>query len=233
MKVTIKKGNKTALVFGASGLVGGFCLHNLLISPNYEKVISFGRKELPVQNDKLEQYIIDFDRLEDYKELIQGNDLYCSLGTTIKKAGSKAAFRKIDFEIPKQIAHIAFENGVSQFILVSAADANASSKIFYNRVKGELEDEIRALNFWGTHILRPSILLGERKEVRPLERVGMILGQGIDAILGNLLGRYQPIKAEDVAKAMIEAAQKLEKGTYKYYSDQLKELGNGKRKLIE
>lgn len=233
MKITIEKGNKTALVFGASGLVGGFCLNQLLVSPIYSKVVCFGRKELPIQNDKLKQHIIDFDQLEDYKDLIQGNDLFCSLGSTIKKAGSQAKFRKIDFELPKQIAHIALENGVSQFILVSAADANSKSKVFYNKVKGELEDEIRSLNFWASHILRPSILLGERRESRPLERVGMILGQGIDAILGSLLGRYQPVKAEDVAKAMVAAAQKLEKGTYKYYSDQLKELSNGERKLIE
>lgn len=233
MKIIIEKGNKTALVFGASGLVGGFCLHHLLSSPIYKKVISFGRKKLPVQNDKLIQHIIDFERLDEIQNLIQGNDLFYCIGTTIKKAGSQAVFRKIDFEYPKAIAHIALNNGVSQFILVSAADANSKSKVFYNQVKGELEDEIRSLSFWATHILRPSILLGERKELRPLERVGMILGQGIDAILGSLLGRYQPVKAEDVAKAMIAAAQKLEKGTYKYYSDQLRELSNGERKLIE
>ncbi len=233
MKITIEKGNKVALVFGASGLVGGFCVHHLIASPIYKKVICFGRKKILVQHEKLEQRIIDFDKLEDYKNLIQGNDLFCSIGTTIKKAGSQTAFRAIDFELPKQIAHIALANGVDQFILVSTADANSKSKIFYNQVKGELEDEIRSLPFWGTHILRPSILLGERKEMRTLERVGMILGQGIDAIFGNLLGRYQPIKAEEVAKAMVAAAQKLEKGTYKYYSDQLKDLSNGKRKLIE
>ncbi len=233
MKITIQKGKKIALIFGASGLVGGFCLKELLKSHNYDRVISFGRKELDIENEKLEQHIVDFEKIKDWKDLIQGHDLFCCLGSTIKKAGSKPAFRNIDFEYPKRIGIAALENKVNQFILVSAVDANSSSKVFYNQVKGELEDVIRLMKFWGVHILQPSILLGERNESRPLERVGMILGQSINTIFGDLLGRYQPVNAKDVAKSMLIAAQNLEGGLHVYNSSQLTRLGKDERKLIE
>ena len=103
MKITIQRGKKTALLFGASGLIGGFCLQELLRSKNYKKVIIFGRTKIDIENEKLEQHIVDFEKIEEWKSLIQGHDLFCCLGTTIKKAGSKPAFRNIDFEYPKKI----------------------------------------------------------------------------------------------------------------------------------
>ena len=232
MEFTINKGNKTALLFGASGLVGGFCLHLLLESPVYDKVICFGRKELPIQHEKLVQHIINFDELFAHEELIKGDDLFYCIGTTIKKAGSKTAFRKIDLEYPLEIAVAASLNDVGQLILVSSVGAEASSLILYNHIKGELEKRIKQLKFWSIHIMQPSILLGERKESRPLERIGMIVGQGLDKVIGNFLGKYKPVNAEDVAKAMIAAAQNLKEGIHIYPSDSIVQLGSGERKLI-
>ena len=226
MKITINKGKKTALLFGGSGMVGGHCLHQLLDSPIYEKVISFGRKKLLVEDEKLEQHLIDFDQLDKYKKLIKGDDLFCCLGTTIKKAGSKSAFKKVDLEYPKRIAELAVENGVNQFILVSSVGADRNSSVFYSQVKGELEDEVMQMDFWATHVLQPSLLLGERKESRPLERVGVMISQRLDNFIGSFLGKYRPVKGEDVASAMLVVAQNLERGNHTYSSDQLVTLGN-------
>ncbi len=233
MEIKIEQGNKTAILFGGSGLVGGFCLDLLLESPIYAKVLSFGRKKLNKEHEKLEQIEIDFEKLSQYQKLIQGNDLFCALGTTIKKAGSQEAFRKVDLEYPAEIAKIAVKNGVSQFILVSSAGADSKSNNFYTKVKGELEDIIRELPFWGIHILRPSLLLGDRKESRPLERFGIIVSRGIGFLMGDLLGKYQPVKAEDVAKAMVVEAQSLEGGIKRLTSDAMVKIGKSERDLLE
>lgn len=233
MEIKIEQGNKTAILFGGSGMVGGFCLDLLLESPNYSKVLSFGRGKLNKEHEKLEQIVIDFEKLSEYKKMIRGNDLFCALGTTIKKAGSQEAFRKIDLEYPSEIAKIAVENGVSQFILVSSAGADSKSNNFYTKVKGELEDLVRELPFWGIHILRPSLLLGDRKESRPLERFGIIVSRGIGFLMGDLLGKYQPVKASDVAKAMVVEAQSLEGGIKKLTSDAMVKIGKSDRELLE
>jgi uncharacterized protein YbjT (DUF2867 family) len=233
MEIKIEQGNKTAILFGGSGLVGGFCLDLLLESPIYAKVLSFGRRKLNKEHEKLEQIEIDFEKLSQYQKMIRGNDLFCALGTTIKKAGSQEAFRKVDLEYPAEIAKIAVKNGVSQFILVSSAGADSKSNNFYTKVKGELEDIIRELPFWGIHILRPSLLLGDRKESRPLERFGIIVSRGIGFLMGDLLGKYQPVKAEDVAKAMVVEAQSLEGGIKRLTSDAMVKIGKSERDLLE
>ena len=233
MEIKIKEGKKTAILFGGSGLVGGFCLDLLLESLIYTKVLCLGRKKLNKEHEKLEQFIIDFDNLAEVEKSIQGNDLFCALGTTIKKAGSQEAFRKVDFEYPAEIAKIAAKNGVSQFILVSSVGADSASKVFYSKVKGELEDAIRELPFWGVHILRPSLLLGDRNESRPLERFGIMFSRGIGFLMGDLLGKYQPVEAEDVAKAMVIEAQSLEGGIKRLTSDAMVKIGKSERDLLE
>ena len=233
MEIKIKEGKKTAILFGGSGLVGGYCLDLLLDSPIYAKVLCFGRKKLNKEHRKLEQFVIDFDNLAQSKNLIRGNDLFCTLGTTIKKAGSQEVFRKVDFEYPKEIATIAAKNGISQFILVSSVGADSKSKVFYSQVKGELEDAIKELPFWGIHILRPSMLLGKRGESRPFEKIGIFFSKGIDFLVGDLLGKYQPVKAEDVAKAMIMEAQSLEGGIKRLTSDAMVKIGKSERDLLE
>lgn len=216
------KNNKTALLFGATGLVGSQCLKQLLEHPAYKKVITFGRRKVSLNHERLEQHIIDFDKLEDYKGLFKGHDLFSCLGTTMANAGSKEAFYKVDFTYAYESARLAAENGVNQILLVSSVGADPDSMIYYSKVKGEIERAVKALPFWAIHLFRPSVLVGDREENRPAEKVGISLTQGIDRLTGgNLLGKYKPAKVEDVAKAMLRAAQKLEDGIWTYPSDHI------------
>ena len=164
--------NKTALIIGATGLTGEQCLMELMASTHYNKVIVLTRKKLVTTNSEIENIVTDFENLESIRQQIKAEHIYCAMGTTIGKAGSQAAFRKVDYEIPLQVAQIAKENGAVKFMLVSSMGADASSKIFYSKVKGELEEALAKLNFKSLLIFRPSILLGNRKEKRTGEAIG-------------------------------------------------------------
>lgn len=145
---------------------------------------------------------MDFERLEERR--IDGVDVYCCLGTTIKQAGSQAAFRRVDFDFPVALARAAARDGAKRLLVVSALGANARSGVFYNRVKGEMEEAVRAAGVTKTIFFRPSLLVGPRVETRIGERIGQVVG----ALLGPLLGRYRPIHADLVAAAMLKAAQR-------------------------
>lgn len=231
MGLEISKNNKTALIFGASGMVGRHCLDYLLLSPAYDKVVAFGRGDLGVKNQKLVYHRIDFDRLEDYNHLIKGDDLYCCLGTTMRKAGSKLAFQKVDYHYVYEIAKIAAHNTVNQYLLVSAVGADKDSLFFYNQVKGKAEEAVKQLPFWSVHIFRPSVLLGERNENRWGEEVAGKLGRLIDSVTGGLLKKYKPVEGDVVAKAMVAAAQKLKGGVNYYSSEMLQDLATAVDKL--
>lgn len=231
MEVQLVKDDKTALVFGATGLIGGYCLNFLLASPAYKKVRVFVRKELDFENEKLEQHKIDFDKLEDYKDIIKGDDLFCCLGTTMRKAGSKEAFRKVDYDYGFQIAKIAEEQGVNQFLLVSSVGADPDSIFFYSQVKGELEDALKKMDFWSTHIFQPSVLLGKRNENRWGEQLAGRLAKGFDFLTGGLLTKYSPVEAEVVAKAMVIAAQGFDSGLQIYPSHILQKLAKNEERL--
>ncbi|MCB0588438.1 MAG: oxidoreductase, partial [Phaeodactylibacter sp.] len=135
----ISQHHKTALLFGASGLVGNQCLLQLLGHPAYRKVISFGRRKLELEHPRLEQHVINFDNLEKYGSLFKGHDLFSCLGTTMSKAGSREAFFRVDFTYAYESARLAVANGASQLLLVSSVGADPESLFFYTRVKGELE----------------------------------------------------------------------------------------------
>lgn len=222
----IIKNQKTALLFGATGLVGGYCLEYLLAAETYQKVRVFGRRKVDLDHPKLEQHKVDFNQLEQVEELINGDDLYCCIGTTIKKAGSEAAFRRVDYTFAHRIAELGVKNKVNQFLLVSSVGADKDSLFFYNQVKGELEDEIKLMPYWAIHIFQPSILLGERNENRWGESIAQKIGKFVDDLTGNLLKKYKPVEAEAVAKAMIMAAQKTQKGVHFYPSHVLQELAD-------
>jgi uncharacterized protein YbjT (DUF2867 family) len=224
--VDISKGNKTALLFGATGLIGSHVLEQLLFDQAYAKVRTFSRKKLNLQNPKLEQHILDFDKMGDYSHLMTGDDLYLCLGTTMAKAKSKAVFRRIDLEYPLAAARIAVANGANQALLVSSVGASTQSLFFYLQVKGELEDSLRSLPFWGVHIFRPSFLLGERNENRFGEEVAGKIGRALDLVTGGLLMKYRPVEADIVAKAMVAAAQRFEPGIHIYPSHFLQKLAN-------
>lgn len=212
---------KTALIAGATGLTGNFLLGHLLADLRYEKVICISRRSLERSDDKLVNIVTDFDRLEEYGSQLVADDIFCCLGTTIKKAGSKEKFRQVDFEYPLRLAELAKNNGAQQYLLVSALGADRNSPIFYNKVKGETEEAIGAVGYDGYHIFRPSLLMGPRKE----KRLGEGLAKAFFRIFGFLfsgpLKKYKAVDAEKVARAMHQIAGQNISGRHIHESKEL------------
>ena len=193
--------NRTALILGATGLVGSFLLQRLLASASYDRVMAWARRDIARKDPKLAVEIVDFGRLHERRA--EAEDVYCCLGTTIKQAGSQVAFRRVDYDYPVALAIAAAAGGAKRLLVVSALGANPDSTVFYNRVKGEMEEAVRAAGVPATIFFRPSLLVGPRERVRTGERVGMLIGN----LLGPLLGRYRPIGADLVASAMLKVAE--------------------------
>jgi uncharacterized protein YbjT (DUF2867 family) len=219
---------KTALIIGSTGLIGSHLLDLLLESTEYGKVITFVKRDSGIQHPKLEQHIIDFDKPETYKELVAGDDFFCSIGTTIKNAGSQDAFKKVDFGYPKEFAAIALLNNVKQFFLISSLDALSTSSNFYLKTKGEIEDFLKKSFFETIVILRPSLLLGNRKEFRLGEKIGAFFMKLFSFAFTGKIKKYKPIQSEAVAKAMFDIAQKNYKGFHIIESDEIQEIVNKK-----
>ncbi|WP_426096109.1 NAD(P)H-binding protein [Flavobacterium sp. DSR2-3-3] len=217
---------KTALIIGSTGLIGLELLNLLLDSNNYLKVITFVKRDTGIKHPKLTQHIIDFDTPETYKELVVGDDFFCTIGTTIKKAGSKKAFRKVDFGYPKQFASFALQNKVKQFLIISSLGANAKSGNFYLKTKGEIQDFLKDCNFESVAVLQPSLLLGNRTEFRLGEKVGAFFMKTLSFLFVGNLKKYKPIESETVAKALLKIAQTNNIGFKIYESDAIQEIGN-------
>ena len=215
---------KTALLVGATGLVGGLVLEQLLADTYFEKVIVLTRKSLGKSNAKLKEVLVDFNKLDDYAAEIKADAVFCCLGTTIKVAGSKEAFKKVDFEYPFKIAQLAKQNGTSTYLLITALGASKNSMIFYNQVKGELEDEVSKLNFDSFHILQPSLIIGERTESRTGEGIAQKLAPVFDALMIGGLKKYKSITAAQIAKAMVHYSKLNDKGIFKHESDELQKI---------
>jgi uncharacterized protein YbjT (DUF2867 family) len=198
---------RTALIAGASGLVGGECLRRLLASDAYTKVTVVTRRSLgsDAKHQKLREIVVDFAQLDRIKAELRADHVFCALGTTIRKAGSQAKFRQVDFEYPRHLAELALRNGARHFSLVSALGASSKSGVFYSRVKGELEDALRAMNWPSLCILRPSVIAGDRQESRPLERLSELLLRFGPAT-------YRPVVAGRIAAAMVATAQREPRG---------------------
>jgi uncharacterized protein YbjT (DUF2867 family) len=224
------KKSKSALLVGASGLVGGHCLLYLLEEPSYTKVIVLVRKPLIIVHDKLVQHVIDFSELETLGECLTAEDVYCCLGTTIKKAGTQEAFRKVDFDYPIKLAALTQHCGADQFLIVSSLGADPHSRIFYNRVKGDMEEAIRKMQFMAFHVFRPSLLLGERKEHRAGEKVGAVAMTALKPAMIGPLRKYRAIQARDVAKVMVRVAQMDLLGVNIFESQRIQEIADGKEK---
>jgi uncharacterized protein YbjT (DUF2867 family) len=217
---------KTALVIGSTGLVGSHLLNLLLDSNDYIKVITFVKRDAGIKHPKLTQHIIDFDKPETYKELVFGDDFFCTIGTTIKKAGNKDAFRKVDFEYPRQFAAFALQNKVKNFLIISSLGADANSGNFYLKTKGEIQDFLKDCNFESVSVLQPSLLLGDRKEFRLGEKIGTFFMKTLSFIFIGNLKKYKPIQSEAVAKAMLIIAQQNNSSFKIYESDVIQEIGN-------
>jgi uncharacterized protein YbjT (DUF2867 family) len=214
----------TAVVLGATGLTGNSLVTLLLHDTRFSKVKVLLRSPSLKQRPGLEPVIVDFDDEESLASALHGDVLFCCIGTTIAKAGSKENFRKVDFEIPVRCATIAHRQNIQQFLLVSAVGANPASINFYARTKGEAEQAIEKIGFPALHIFRPSILLGLREEFRLGEWIGKFLFLVFYFLLQGRWKKYRPIKAVNVAKAMINAAINTPSGIHVYESDAIKEL---------
>lgn len=215
-----------AIVIGGSGLVGAQLIDELLADDRFSNVVSLGRRPLErAPNAKLEQHSIDFRKPESWSQLVKGDVLFSSLGTTAKKAGSKEAQYEVDHTFQLHGARAAKEQGVPSYVLVSAAGADASSSLFYNRMKGELDRDVAALGFERCHVLRPSILEGDRQESRPGEAFGIAAMKAFKFIPG--LKKYRPIHVNTVARAMIAAALDPRPGSFVHEPGELFELAAG------
>lgn len=205
---------KTALILGYTGLVGGHCLSQLLESPVYDQVIAIGRRSSGFTHPKLAEKIIDFENLQQFADAFTGDDLFYCLGTTIAKAGSQESFTRVDFQYPLEIARIAHARGLKKWLMITSVGASDRSPNFYLRTKGEAEREISKVGFSETHFFRPSFLLGERTENRPLERAIAPLLKVLAPIMMGPFSQYRPVEAARVASQMIETAQKVNPGIH-------------------
>ena len=198
---------KTALLFGSSGLVGGHLLNQLIKDTNYSKIKLFVRSDAEISDPKVEIIKTDFNSLENHKEDIKGDDCFFCIGTTKHNSPDKDDYRRVELEIPKEVAQIAKSNLVNSFIFVSALYANPKSSGEYIRFKGQVEEELKKLNFPKLVILRPSILLGDRKKNRVVEEIGIIVMKMFSPLFFGGLKKMKPIHSEKVAKAMLIVAQ--------------------------
>ena len=198
---------KTALVFGSSGLIGGHLLNQLIKDDNYNKIKIFVRSEPEINHSKVEIIKTDFSNLENYKEDIKGNDCYFCIGTTKQNSPNKNEYRRVELDIPKEIGQIAKSNLVKSFVFVSALYANPKSSGDYVRFKGLVEEELKRLNFPKLSVMRPSFLMGDRKEKRTGEKIGIFIFKLLSPLLLGPLKKMKPIHSEIVAKAMIAIAQ--------------------------
>jgi len=203
---------KKAIVIGATGMVGTQLIKLLIENPDYSEIISFVRRSGGIISPRLTEHVIDFDKPETWKGLVKGNVLFSSLGTTIAQAKTKDAQYKVDFTYQFNVAKIAAENGVTKYVLISSAGANPESKVFYVKMKGELEKAIQSLPFDIISVIKPGLLAGDRIENRPGEKIGYTLLNGLNKL--GLFKRYKPIQASIVAKAMVNAAKAKKSGSY-------------------
>jgi uncharacterized protein YbjT (DUF2867 family) len=215
---------KTVLLLGATGLVGGHILKRLSEHEYCGRVVALTRSAIDGADaiSKLDARIIDFERPDDWRDQVAADQTFCALGTTIRKAGSRDAFRRVDFEYPLTVARAALHGGCRHFLLVSAMGADPNSRAFYNRVKGQLEAAILGLGFDRVSIFRPSLLLGDRREFRPGEAVGQVLGRWLRFAIPD---RYRPIHARTVAAAMVRVAVEDPPGNRTLASDVIAGLG--------
>ncbi|HEU0014714.1 MAG TPA: NAD(P)H-binding protein, partial [Longimicrobium sp.] len=199
-------GGRSALLLGATGLVGGYVLAEALAA-GYGRVAVLGRRKLAQTDPRVEQHVVeDLGRMAEHAEAFRVDDVFCCLGTTLRAAGSREAFRRVDHDHVLESARLAAEQGAKRYLLVTAMGAEAGSRVFYNRVKGEVEDAVRALPLPYVVVLRPSLILGPRPERRPAEAMAQRVAPALNAVLVGPLRKYRAVEARTVARAMVRLA---------------------------
>ena len=215
---------KTALVIGATGLTGKYIVNFLLETNVYQKVVIFSRRKLSLEHPKLVTHIVDFNQMDDWSELIVGDDVFSAMGTTIKQAGSKQAFYKVDFTYQANFIDNAADNGSTRLFLISAPGVSTKSPVFYNRVKAQLEEYVATLSLDTKVVFRPSVIYGEREESRFAENIGEhLLAFSSRWIPG--MKKFKPISGKELARAIVNCAiSDLPKGQHVYEWTQIFEL---------
>ena len=214
---------KTALVFGSSGLIGEHLLNQLIKNENYNKIKIFVRSKPEINDPKIEIIKTDYSNLQNHKEDIKGDDCFFCIGTTKKNSPDKNEYRRVELHIPKEIAKIAKANSLNSFVFVSSGYADSKSSGDYLKYKGEVEEELKRLNFPKLGIMRPSFLLGDRKEKRIGEKIGIFVFNLLSPLFLGPLKKMKPIHSEIVARSMIKFANEdLQKNTFE--SNEIAEL---------
>ncbi|EAY30071.1 NAD(P)H-binding protein [Microscilla marina] len=217
--------NKIAIVAGATGLVGSELVKLLLQDDDYQQVKIIGRKSIGIDHAKIEELLVDFDQLDNYQDFFVGaTEAFCCLGTTTKKMG-KEGLTKVDFTYCHAFAQLAAKANVAQFLIISSIGASADSRYHYSRVKARIEDAVKKLPFKSIHILRPSLLVGDRNEVRILEDLGRVFSAAFNSFIP---AKYKSIKVKTVAVFMQKIAKKQLPGQFTYESNHIRKIAVSK-----
>jgi uncharacterized protein YbjT (DUF2867 family) len=213
-----------ALVLGVSGLVGGELYQGILNDPRFEQVVTLSRAPLE-SHPKAAHHKVNFEQLEELGELFKVDVVFCCLGTTIAKAGTKDAFRKVDFNYPLTAAKLLQNNNPEgSFLVITAMGADSNSSVFYNKTKGELEEALQVLKLGCLVIFKPSLILGKRNESRPLEAFGQRLAKVVDPFLKKILPKLAGVEAWKIAHKMIEVSHGKTEGFRVVESDEIKNV---------
>ncbi len=202
---------RSALLLGSTGLTGGLLLQLLLQSEHYSKVTIYVRKPSGLNHPKLIEQIVNFETID---STVEADDVYCCLGTTIKIAKTKEAFEKVDLHYPLKIASLQQKAGSKQFLVVSAMGASARSSIFYSRTKGLMEEGLTKIGFESLYIFRPSFIVGDRKEERMGEKIGIVIFKILSPLMIGPLKNYKTVKAADIAASMLKHALSNQSGNH-------------------
>lgn len=221
---------RRAVLIGATGLVGRLTLSLLAHDDRWESVVTLTRRSIDPVSPSHRPHVVDFDALAEKASLFACDDLFCALGTTMKQAGSQDAFRRVDFDYVVRSAELAKAGGAHQMLLVSAYGASASSRVFYNRVKGEAEDVVQDMGFEAVHLLRPSLLTGDRREERAGEQIGEAVLKVVSPLLLGPLRALRPTPAVAVARTLIRVAADAQPGTHVYDPVTIRQLGAEERR---
>jgi uncharacterized protein YbjT (DUF2867 family) len=212
-----------AIVAGATGVVGRHCVQRLLADPDFSQVNVIARRHTGLRHPKLVEHIVDFDDLSGYSErhpeAFNADAAFCCLGTTMRVAGSRPAFERVDYHYVHQFAELAAKHKVPVFMMISAVGANPHSPVYYSRIKGKVEQAVRELSFRSVHIMRPSLLLGHREDSRPAEAIAQRIAPLISPFMVGPLARYKPVSADAVAAEMVSLSKRADSGAFVHHSE--------------